>query len=195
MFRVTRIASRLLPPTVRAGAGMAALLVGLASCSSVQPFQEPFSDESSLVFGYLDMGGAPSDLRWINMKRIRPLGDRNYYGFNVELGMIYRTHVPEGLYKFHEFGGYSFRLGGIDTTYAFPTQGKHDMDPVIKAPGIYYLGSYKYVKQEAPALEIRYTLVKVKEPTEGELLRRLLSRPMHPTWKQKIEQRLKETGK
>jgi hypothetical protein len=173
----------------------AVALAGLASCSTSQPFREPFPAEASLVFGYIDMRDAPSDLRWINMKRIRPLADRAYYGFNIERGFFYRTAVPEGLYKFHEFGGHSFRLGGIDTTFAFPTQGKHEMDPVIKAPGIYYVGSYKYVKQEAPMLELRYKLVRVNEPGEGELLRRLLSRPMHPTWKQRIEQRLKETAK
>ena len=174
----------------------ATLSILVSSCAGGDKFlHAPFADESSLVFGYIDMTDAPSDIRWIQMKKIRSESKTPYYSMRVEKGMIYRAYVPDGLYKFDKFGGYSFRLGGIEMTYAFPSQGKQEIDPVIKGPGIYYVGAYKYQKLDAPALEIRYRLVRVNQPTEEELLRRLLDKAVHPSWKERIEQRLKEIRK
>lgn len=184
-------------PTLRFARSLCfiALPILVASCGGGGKFlQASFNDESSLVFGYIDMADAPSDLRWIQMKRIRPETKTPYYPLRVQKGLIYRSYVPNGLYKFDKFGGYSFRLGGIEMTYAFP-QGKQEIDPVIKDPGIYYLGTYKYQKLDAPAFEIRYRLVRVAQPTEEKLLRQLLDKAVHPSWKEKIEQRLKEMQK
>lgn len=167
------------------------ILIVTSSCGGgFKSFHAPFEEESSLVFGYIDMEEAYSDFRWINMKRIKPRTDKPFYGFFVQNGLFYRTYVPEGLYKFDEFGGHSYRLGNM--TYAFPQQGKHEMDPVIKVPGIYYLGSYKYKKLKAPLLEVKYSLVRTDSPGEKELLERLLALAVHPSWKEKIERRLKE---
>ncbi|MEN8171034.1 MAG: hypothetical protein ABFS08_12500 [Pseudomonadota bacterium] len=168
------------------------LLFGLTSCGGFKAFQKPFEEEGSLVFGYIDTKDAPSDFRWITMKQINPDTPTGKYGFFVEKDLFYRTYVPNGLFKFHEFGGYSYRMGGIDLTYAFPLQGKQEIDPVIKKQGIHYVGSYKYVKEKAPLLELRYSLKRINKPSEIELLRRILQKKTHPSWKNRIEQRIKE---
>ncbi len=167
----------------------------LAGCSGFRPFQKPFHEEHSLVFGYMDMSDAPSSFRWITMKNINPGANTGEYGFFVEDGMFYRTYVPSGRFKFHKFGGYSFSMGGRELTYAFPRQGKQEIDPVIRKRGVHYVGSYKYVKEKAPFLELRFSLKRIKKPDERELLTRLLRKKLHPSWKQIIEKRLREIKK
>jgi hypothetical protein len=188
--RLPRITGILFAITV-----LALLTTSCGGRGGYKNFQESFTEESSLVFGYIDMADAPSDIRWVDMKRIRPETQTPYYPMRVEKGMFYRTYVPEGLYKFDTFGGYSFRLGGNNLTYAFARQGKQEIDPVIKEPGIYFVGSYKYQRLDASPYSKRYRLVRVNQPTEAELLRRLLEKAGHPSWKEKIEQRLKEIKK
>ncbi|MDT8317060.1 MAG: hypothetical protein RQ824_03580 [bacterium] len=135
---------------------------------------------------------APSDFRFITAKRIKPKSETPYFGFFIKDGLFYRTYLPDGLYRFTEFGGFSWRLGGVDVTYQFPTQGKQPWDPLIKVPGIYFIGSYKYVKKDKSLLDISYDLVRIKNPSEKELLQRLLKLAVHPSWKDKIEKRIKE---
>lgn len=171
---------------------VAILLLSTVACSTWKPFRGSFEEEKSLIFGYIDMSDAPSNFKWLNAKRIKPTSDTPYYGFFVDHGLFYRTYIPEGVYKLQDFGGFSWRYGGTEVAYNFPTQGKNVWDPLIKVPGIYYLGSYKYKKAKSSFMNAKYDLVQIKSPGEKELLQRLLKLAVHPTWKNKIEKRIKE---
>ncbi|MFO7594515.1 MAG: hypothetical protein R6X15_10800, partial [Pseudomonadota bacterium] len=81
----------------------------LQGCSPTPRIEKPVSEETSLVFGHLDMKDAPSRLDWIAMKMLQPVTDRPYVRFWVVDGTFFAGHVPLGTYKFDSFGGGSDR--------------------------------------------------------------------------------------
>lgn len=193
---MTTTSTTALRPGLRTLLMLAALSVFAVACGGnggYRPFQQSYEEETSLVFGYLDLSGAPTDLRWVTMKKVRPETSTPYYPMFVEKGLFFRTHVPEGLYKFVQFGGHSFRMGNM--TYSFAQQGKQAMDPVVNKPGLYYVGSYKYEQVDPWPMTQRFRIARTARPTEAELLQQLLDKAEHPAWKDKIQQRLKEIGK
>lgn len=166
----------------------------LSACGGVKPFKNPIQQEESLVFGYIDMDDAPCLLDWVDMKRLQPKTDKPYYNFAVKDGMFYRTYTPPGVYKFDAFGGASF-IRNANFTFKFP-QGKGEMDREIKKTGIYYVGSYKYVKVKTRFFEPgKFDYERIQKPSEKELLERLLLIAEHEEWKDAIRKRIKELGK
>lgn len=166
----------------------------LSACGGTRPFKKSIQQEESLVFGYIDMDEAPCSLDWVDMKRLQPKTDKPYYGFAVKDGMFYRTYTPPGVYKFDAFGGSSF-IRNANYTFKFP-QGKGEMDREIKKTGIYYVGSYKYVKVKTGFFQPgKFDYERVQRPTEKELLERLLLIADHPEWRGAIRQRIKELSK
>ena len=170
--------------------GGAALL--LAACGSSPHLNNAPADNTvSMVYGYIDMEEAPSKLQSVTMKKLKPKSDAPYYHFWVVDGMFFRNNVPPGTYKFTQFGGFS-GWKNTEYTYSFPSQGRGAFDPIIRRPGAYYVGSYKYVKIKKESFfgQDKYNLVPVKSPSEKELLQKMLPYAKHPHWKGMIEKRM-----
>ena len=156
--------------------------------------EKPEEPNLSIIFGYIDMDKAPTKLKRVSMKRVRPRTPKPYYGFWIKKGLFYRASVPVGSYKFESFGGFS-GLRNADYTFRFPSQGKGEMDPVVNKQGVYFVGSYKYKKIKTGIFKPnKFDLIKIDGPTEKELLVRLLKYAKHPEWKRLINNRLKELG-
>lgn len=167
----------------------------LASCSATPKLEKPDGGNVSLVFGYIDMDDAPSELSWVEMKRMRPVTKTPYYNFWVVDGTFFRADVPEGTYKFTSFGGHS---GWKNTSYNynFPDQGKGELDRRIDKPGLYYVGAYKYSKIDTGFFEAgKFDLLPIKEPSELELLERIMPYAHDAYWKNMIEKRIRELEK
>lgn len=158
--------------------------------------EEPEQPDLSIVFGYFDMEDAPVNVKWVQMKRLRPKTDKPYYGFWVDKGLFYRASVPPGTYKFTSFGGHS-NLKNASYTFDFPDQGRGDMDRVIKKQGVYFVGAYRYnkIKKTGMFRPGKFDLEPANSPTERELLLKLLEYAKHPAWKRLIDQRLKELSR
>jgi len=169
-----------------------ALLAALAltSCSTYTPvLEKPTQAGDSLVFGYIDMDDAPTPVKWVNMKRMRPVVATPYYNFWVVDGTFFRGHTPYGSYKFTQFGGSNY-------TYSFPEQGKGELDPQINTPGVYYVGSYKYKKiSKGLFRDDEFDLVKTDSPSELELLKKIVVYAQDDYWKAMIEKRIRELEK
>lgn len=156
--------------------------------------EKPEEPNLSIVFGYLDMDDAPTKLKWISMKRVRPRTPKPYYNFWVKKGFFYRASVPLGSYHFDSFGGYS-GMRNTDFSFEFPKQGRGEIDPVIKKQGVYFVGSYKYKKIKTGIFKPKqFDIEKINSPNEKELLTQLLEYAKHPEWVRLIQNRLKELG-
>lgn len=192
--------AQLKPRAIRAASFVAILFLAAlgTGCSiqlggsDVKAFTKSVQEEESLVFGHLDMTDAPSRFDWIVVKRLKPLTDKPYYNFAIDGGLFFRTHTPPGTYKFDNFGGYSF-MRQANITYGFPQQGKGEMDRVIPKTGIYFVGAYKYVKIKTGVFERdKFQIVRSDTPTEKELLRKLLDKAEHSSWKAALNKRIAE---
>ncbi len=156
--------------------------------------EKPEEPNLSIIFGYIDMDKAPTKLKRVSMKQVRPRTPKPYYNFWTNKGLFYRASVPLGSYKFESFGGFS-GLRNTDYTFHFPSQGKGEMDPVVNKQGVYFVGSYKYKKIKTGIFKPnKFDLIKLDGPSEKELLVRLLKYAKHPEWKRLINNRLKELG-
>lgn len=169
-----------------------ALLAALAltSCSTPAPkFEKPTKPGLSLVFGHIDMKDAPTGIRWVDMRRVRPVAEKDVYYFWVVDGTFLRSHVPEGTYKLTQFGGGKY-------TYSFPAQGKGDLDRQITKPGVYYVGSYKYKKIPRGLFrDDQFDLIPTDSPSELELLKKISVYSRDDYWKDMIEKRIRELEK
>jgi hypothetical protein len=133
---------------------------------------------NSLVFGYIDMSDAPTKVKGAWLEQVAPPTDSPYWSMGIEKGLFYNTFIQPGSYQLSSFAGSSFAKGAYE--YKFPRQGQNETRVRIKKPGVYYLGSYKYVKVKKGGMfkRAKFTIERVNEPTEAELLRRILDDTM-----------------
>lgn len=112
---------------------------------------ETFSDRS-VVFTWVDMSQAHTNVRYGVIERLKPVTEDRYYAMGVhpyEGGYIlYHIGLPNGAFKFRTFTGNACLLGNfllcsVDTVYRIPKQG--GLGGVkVDEPGIYYLGGFQY---------------------------------------------------
>ncbi len=157
-----------------------ALMVPLAP-PAVAADESPISvdnPKNSLVFGYIDMSDAPTKLKGAWLRQVAPPTDSPYWSMGIEKGLFYNTFIRPGTYQLSSFAGSSYAKGSYE--YNFPRQGRNQTAVKIKKPGIYYLGSYKYVKVRKGGMfkQAKFSIERVDEPTEAELLRRILEDTM-----------------
>jgi hypothetical protein len=133
---------------------------------------------NSLVFGYIDMSDAPTKVKGAWLEQVAPPTDSPYWSMGIEKGLFYNTFIQPGSYQLSSFAGSSFAKGAYE--YKFPRQGQNETRIRIKKPGVYYLGSYRYVKVKKGGMfkRAKFTIERVSEPTEAELLRRILDDTM-----------------
>lgn len=184
----------------RIGVLLCAALVSLGSCATTGGPLETAQDNDSLVFGYLDMSEAKGHFDWVQMQQLQPATDKPYYNFYVEKGLFWHPRVQPGTFKFVKFGGTSgldagpIRLfAGTRYEYAFPRQGKGELDPVVDKPGLYYVGSHKVIVKKGGLFRPgEFDIVAAEAPSERELLQQLLTKAEDGQWRSRIEKRLAE---
>lgn len=170
-----------------------AVLGLVAACGSSGPQRDINDASNSLVFGYIDMGEAPTKISGATIMQVAPPTDKPYWGMGVRNGLLYNYHLPPGSYQIASITGSSFWRG--DYRYNFPRQGNEQAVRIGK-PGIYFLGSYRYKGVKTGFFEGgKFDIERVNTPTEAELLRRILeedSAVKGSAWEAKIRQRLSQ---
>ena len=170
------------------GLMMLGLLVG---CASSVPKRSLGAPTNSLVFGYIDMGNAPTSIKSAWIKQVAPPSDTPYWGLGISKGLFYNSHLPPGSYQLSKFSGLGFFAG--EQEFSFPRQANQTALRISK-PGIYFLGSFKYKKVKTGMFSrAKFAIDKMGKPTEAELLQRILdedSEIKNSTWGDKIRTRL-----
>ena len=165
----------------------------IAACGGGGHGRSVDDPSNSLVFGYIDMGDAPTKVSGASIMQVAPPTDKPYWGMDVRNGLLYSYYLPPGSYQLASISGSSFWRG--DYRYSFPRQGNEQAVRISK-PGIYFLGSYKYKGVKTGFFEGgKFDIERVKTPTEAELLRRILEEDKEikgSAWEAKIRQRLSQ---
>jgi hypothetical protein len=165
----------------------------LAGCASGGHGRSINDTSNSLVFGYVDMGDAPTKIEGASIMQVAPPSDKPYWGTDVRNGLFYTYYLPPGSYKLATLYGSSFWKGNY--RYNFPRQGA-DQGVRINKPGIYFLGSYKYQEVKTGWFEgAKFDIERVDSPTEAELLQRILDEDSEikgSAWEEKIRRRLSQ---
>lgn len=125
-----------------------ALLVG--GCGSTGTRVTDFTDRS-LGYGWLDIQDVDANrLHSINIYQFRPQTSEPYYPTAVKEFkggyLYYSMALPNGAHKLYSASGQrclGFLCSNVTYTYSFGRQGDDVGAVVIKAPGVYHLGSYK----------------------------------------------------
>ena len=133
---------------------------------------------NSLVFGYIDMSDAPTKVEGAWLQQLSPPTDKPYWSMGIKKGLFYNTFIQSGTYQISKFAGSGFMAGSHE--YHFPRQGRNETAVRIEKPGIYFLGAYKYVKARKGGMfkRAKFSIEPISEPTETELLRRILEDEM-----------------
>lgn len=166
----------------------ASLALVLVACSgAVVP--RPQEAQESIVFGHIDMSDAPVGLRWVYIRQYAPPIEAPYWSAGVDDGHYWQWYLKPGSYGLDSFGGSGFNS---EYTFNMPRQSKA-LRIVIKKPGVYFLGAYKYKPIETGIFEQgKYDLVEVDKPTEADVLRDLLKLVKGTSVEPKLQARLKE---
>jgi hypothetical protein len=157
------------------------LAFALGGCASSKPV-DPKDETLSLVFGYFDMKDAPSDLEWVSLKQYAAPGEKpkeaSWYSLAAKDGLFFHIGVEPGSYQVDRFGG----TGGIPLLtrrpfeYDFGSRGRNRTAMRIPKPGVYFLGSHKYVNHAGKGFfqADKFEMQAAKTPGEKELLQRLI---------------------
>ena len=154
-------------------ASLAAMALA-AGCATNAPI-DPKDERTSLVFGYFDAKDAPSSIDWVSIKRYG--GEPAYYQLGTEKGLFWHIGVEPGSYQVEKFGGVKrVLIFGNQVEYNYGTRGRNDTAVRILAPGIYFMGSHRYVAHDGGLFGVdKFEMQAVKSPTEKELLARLIA--------------------
>ncbi len=155
--------------------------------------EEQDSSDTALLFGYIDMKDAPSNLESVNLRQSPPRSsDPNIPMRADDEGLFYRENVPKGSYSLSTFGGRGWTLGFLSFGkeryyYTFPDEGFKYKKFNLTKTGLVFLGSYKMNKVKS-----KYEFVDAGSPTEKELLTKLLAYTAGTKWEKVIKNRLKQ---
>ncbi len=170
----------------------------LGGCADQRLIREDKDDlaSASLVFGYVDMEDAPTNLDWFSIRQVLPKTDQPYWNAAIDEGMFWGSHFKPGAYQMNSFGGFS-RWRNTNFSFELPQQYAENFRfKIDNKPGIYFMGSYKYKDVKTGFFEQgKFDFVAVKSPTERELLERLLKFTDSKTWEARIRKRLQELPK
>ena len=142
---------------------------------------DPNDKTLSVVFGHFDMEDAPSwgGLDWVSVKQYKP--KKAYYNSNVDDGLYFNIAVAnKSSIQVDEFGRHTRWYSNSSYTYNFGGKGRNQTALVVKKPGVYFLGSYKYKSIESDSFfkPDEFEMVKIKAPSEKELLSKVLATMM-----------------
>jgi hypothetical protein len=164
----------------------------LAGCGT--HLRNPADDTRSLAYGFVDMEDAPTKLAWATIKQMKPVKDKPYWGAGADgSGLFWNEHLEPGSYMLTSFGGHSV-LRNASYTYEMPEYGSNGTAKVIKKPGMYYMGAYKYTK-EGSFFNPKFSIEPVESPTEREVLEMLLPLSTGTQWEAMIKARIAKLGR
>ena len=168
----------------------AAALAGiLAGCSDARFLDKPPAEERSFVYGYIDMDDAPTDADWVHIRQFAPKVKNDIWSMRTHDGVFYIEKFGPGSYGVIKFGG----GGGFFTNphaYGIPRQDT-SMRLVIKKPGIYYLGTFKYKHIDRGFFQQdSFDIEKADTPTEKEVLKRIIEFAKGSGWEQQLKNHL-----
>lgn len=147
-----------------------AALVLLGACSTgggTRP--DPNDATVSVVYGYIDMKEAPSDVNWV-LVRFYDGGGFGYHG-EVKEGMFYHLVEDLGPYQVESFGAYPSFLDNTSYTYDFGGSGRNTSAIRISEPGAYFMGMHRYVEVETGWFEVsKFEIEPARQPGEREIL-------------------------
>lgn len=186
---------------ITAGKGFAAALIVVtaflvAGCASSGPGRDINDPTSSLVFAYIDMEDAPTDMEYATLHQVAPKAEAGYWSMSVEDGLAYHAYLPVGAYQLANFGGSGFLSGAHE--YSFPNYGRNQTAASIEVPGIFFLGAYRYQEVDTGFFEQgKFSMEPLPSPGEAELLRRLsrMQWVKGTQWEKRIQARLAELDK
>ena len=138
---------------------------------------DPNDKTLSVVFVYFDTEDAPSwgGIDWVSIKQYKP--KPSYYGTHVDDGLFFHIGVSnKSSIHVDEFGRNTTWYSNVNYSYGFGSNGRNETALVIKKPGVYFLGAYKYKGIDSGSIFVadKFDMVKTKSPTEKELLTKLL---------------------
>jgi hypothetical protein len=155
--------------------------------------KEQDSPDTALLFGYIDMDDAPSNLESVSLRQYAAKDGEPYIPMRADgEGLFYRENVPKGSYGLYTFGGRGWTLGCGSFMkqryyYNFPDEGFKYSQFRLANSGPFFLGSYKMKK-----IKGKYEFEDADSPTEKELLTRLLAYTGGTKWENVIKKRLKQ---
>jgi len=134
---------------------------------------DPDDPTRSLVFGYIDMSGAPTPVDWVSLRCYTCADPRSHYQISIKDGLILHPAIQPGSYQIDVFGG-SNSLGifsGAEHRYNFGTTQRNDSALRIDRPGAYFLGAWRYVAQSGRA----FSMQPLTTQNEKDLLARVVA--------------------
>jgi len=148
-----------------------------SSCSFTKDDPVDPNDKTlSVIFGYFDMDDAPSwgGIDWVSVKQYKP--KQSYYSCGLEEGIFWHIGVTNGSLQVESFGRNTRWYSNAFYSYNFGGQGRNETSRIIKKPGVYFLGSYKYKPIDSGSFFApdQFDMVKTKFPSEKQVLARLL---------------------
>ncbi|MDH5601142.1 MAG: hypothetical protein OEY78_07545 [Gammaproteobacteria bacterium] len=150
----------------------------LNGCATSPDPIDPKDKNRSVVFGYFDMEDAPSwgGIDWVSVKQYKPRTKKGYYGAAVKEGLFYHIGLPNGSFQVDSFGRNTRFYSNTRYTYNFGGKGRNQTARVIKRPGVYFMGSYKYKAIDSGSIfkPDNFKMIKSKKPKEKVLLKKLL---------------------
>lgn len=147
----------------------------LAGCAMSRKPVDPAADDLSVVFGFIDMRDAPSNLVWVSLKGYGP-GAPSYRA-GVEDGLFFHVGVKPGAYQVDRFGGDRslIPIFGEPYEYEWGTQGRNRTAIKVDRADAFFMGSYRYVRQPSGLFDpARFDMQPIAAPTEREALQKVL---------------------
>lgn len=166
------------------------ILTTIAGCATDHLLRKPENNKMSLVVVYIDTSEASLKLTWAEAKRVKPKPTLWYqFGLNPD-GILYNNLIDPGAYVFVRLGGVTNKR---EMTRQLPQQGRGKLAMVIKEPGVYFLGSYKYKRIPPKDFSFtRYELRRTKSPSEREVLTKMQKYAISPVWKERLMRRIQQ---
>ncbi len=165
----------------------------LSGCAGFGDGRSIDDPTSSLVFGFIDMEDAPTDISYAKLQQVAPRGEAGFWGMSADDGIVYNQYLPMGTFQMERFGGSSFLWG--EHVYTFPTYGRNETALKIEQPGIYFVGAYAYRDEETGFFEPgQFSIETLDDPTEISILKQIQSMDWvrGTQWEERIRLRLAE---
>lgn len=149
------------------------LYLGFAGCSNLPRSDfDPMDMSTSVVFGYIDTEGMPSEFGWVKIQGLN--GDENYVTATTAKGAFWHISVKPGYRKVAAFGGFtSDNIYGNDddaNSYNFVAKDRNGIAVEIKRPGVHFMGSYKFINKK----NNKFGVSRIKTPGEKKVLQMVL---------------------
>ncbi|KQT10781.1 hypothetical protein ASG30_08190 [Ramlibacter sp. Leaf400] len=164
---------------------------GLVGCAFSSKPVDPSAEDLSVIFGFIDMSDAPSNIKWVSLKAYG--AGASSYRAGVEDGMFFHVGVKPGAYQVERFGGDRSLIPvfGQPYEYDWGTRGRNSTAVRIERPGVFFMGAHRYVSQPSGIFEqAKFEMQPMSSPGERDgwqkLLRIMEADPSLSTYRHQI---------